>query len=92
MLYREEKRTRILLPLLILIFGGLLGSLVGKLLGILLPEGVLYDIVSQGVRVGLQPPVTFDLWITSITLGFTFQMNACGGIFIILLLLLYKKA
>lgn len=92
MLYREEKSRKILLPILILIFGGLVGTLFGKLIGVLIPEGALHDWVSEGVRLGLQPPATIDLWITSITFGLTFQFNICGLLLMIFILIIYKKA
>jgi short subunit fatty acids transporter len=62
------------------------------LLGVLLPDGSLHDILARSYGYGLTPPVSIDLWIFSISFGFRLNMNACGLIFMFLGLLLYKKA
>jgi hypothetical protein len=92
MLIREERKKHFGEALLVLIISGILGNLFGLLLGALLPDGSLHDVLARSYGYGLTPPLSIDLWVLSISFGFKLNMNACGLIFMFLGLLLYKKA
>jgi hypothetical protein len=60
--------------LLILIFGALIGSTIGEVIGLLLPDGVVKDFFIKSVRPGLEAG-TLDLEVFSITFGFRIKLN-----------------
>ncbi len=92
MLIREERRTRIRAAIVVLILSGIVGNLLGVFLGAVLPEGSLHDALSRSKAFGLHPPLSIDLWIVSVSIGFNVKLNICGLLFMILGLILYKKA
>ncbi len=54
---------------LTLVIGGALGTLLGDLIGLALPEGVVKQFFLQSVSWGISP-FTIDLLVASFTLGF----------------------
>jgi len=73
------------------IVGGLLGGLLGEILTAVFPPGVIQNIFTQAVHPGLAPPVKIDLWLLTITLGFTLKMNLLTFIGILLGVFVYKQ-
>ena len=92
MLIREEKRNRFQAAILVLILSGIIGNLFGVFLGAVLPEGSLHDALSKSKAFGLDPPLSIDLWIVSVSIGFNVKLNTCGLLFMFLGLIFYKKA
>jgi len=92
MLIREEKRNRFQAAILVLILSGIIGNLFGVFLGAVLPEGSLHDILSKSKAFGLDPPLSIDLWIVSVSIGFNVKLNTCGLLFMFFGLIFYKKA
>jgi len=76
--------------LLILLGGALLGSAMGQLLGVLLPPGVVKDFFIQAATPGLEPPVTLNLLVMTLTLGFTFKLNIAALLGVVLMAYLLK--
>jgi len=62
---------------LILILGAAVGTLLGELIGLVLPEGVVREffVRSWTLEIG---PGTLNASLFSITLGLTFKLNAVG--------------
>ena len=85
------KKTPWMLIFFILI-GGLLGGVLGEILRVLSPEGLLKEIFLKGYSIGINPPLTLDLHLFTFTLGFTIQMNLFSLIGIIFGIYLYKQA
>ena len=73
------------------IVGGLLGGLLGEILTAVSPPGVIQNIFTQAVHPGLAPPVKIDLWLLTITIGFTLKMNLLTFIGILLGVFVYKQ-
>ena len=92
MLIREERKNRLQAAIMVLILSGIIGNLFGVFLGAVLPEGSLHDALSKGKAFGLDPPVSLDLWIVSVSIGFNVKFNSCGLLFMFLGLIFYKKA
>jgi hypothetical protein len=92
MLIREERRSRFQAAVLVLVLSGIVGNLFGVFLGAVLPEGSLHDALSKSKSFGLDPPLSVDLWIVSVSIGFNVKLNVCGLLFMILGLILYKNA
>jgi hypothetical protein len=92
MLIREERKRHFQVAVLVVILSGILGNLFGLLLGALLPEGSLHDALSKSQAYGLDPPVSLDLWIVSLSIGFLLKFNTCGLVLMLFGLILYKKA
>jgi hypothetical protein len=92
MLIREERKGRFQVAVLVLVLSGILGNLFGLFLAAVLPDGPLHDVLSYGKAFGLDPPVSLDLWIVSLSLGIRVNMNMCGLLFMVLGLIFYKKA
>ena len=69
--------------ILILTLGALIGTGIGEVIGLLLPEGIVHDFFLKAVTPAFGP-ATLDLVLFSITFGFTLKLNVIGivGIFI----------
>ncbi|OQX86425.1 hypothetical protein B6D60_06395 [candidate division KSB1 bacterium 4484_87] len=61
----------------VIFFGVIIGSLLGKLVALLLPDGVVKDFFLKSITAGFDP-VTLNLGIIKMTLGFTFIVNIIG--------------
>lgn len=72
--------------------GGLLGGVLGEILRVFSPEGVIRDFFLMGFNSGLNPPFTLDLHLFTITLGFTVRINLLTLLGIILGIYVYKQA
>ena len=74
------------------IVGGLLGGLLGEILLAIFPHsGIIQNVFTQAVHPGLDPPVTIDLWLLKVTVGFTLKMNLLTFIGILLGVFVYKQ-
>ena len=71
--------------LLVLLGGALLGSALGQLLGVVLPSGVVRDFFVRAVTPGLTQPVTVDLLVMTLTLGFTLNLNIMALLGVVLM-------
>ena len=70
--------------LLFIIVGGLLGGVLGEILRVMAPQGAIQSIFATALTPGINPPLTLDLVLFKLTLGFTFKMNLLSilGIFL----------
>ncbi len=57
-----------------LLFGAVIGTLLGDVLALLIPEGVVKQFFLQSVSLGISP-VTLDFLIGAITFGFRVKFN-----------------
>ena len=71
--------------------GGLLGGVLGEILRVFTPSGTIQDIFSRSVSPGLEPPLTVDLVLIKITLGFILKINLLTLLGIFLGIYLYKN-
>jgi hypothetical protein len=76
--------------LLVLLGGALVGSALGQLMGVLLPQGVVRDFFIGAVTPGLTQPVTVDLLVLTLTLGFTLKLNIMALLGVVLMAYLLK--
>ena len=60
------------------------GSLLGELLGSLLPSGHAQDLISRGPTIGLTPPATVDLRFLAMTFGVSLKVNLVGVVGVVL--------
>lgn len=59
---------------IILIFGAVIGTILGDLLALLLPEGVVKQFFLQSVSLGISP-MTLDFVVGTVTLGLRVKFN-----------------
>ncbi len=59
---------------IILIFGAVIGTILGDLLALLLPEGVVKQFFLQSVSLGISP-VTLDFVVGAVTFGLRVKFN-----------------
>jgi hypothetical protein len=71
--------------------GGLFGGLLGEVLVAVTPPGIIQNIFTQAVHPGLSPPVTLDLWLLKVTVGFTVKLNLISLIGIFFGVFVYKQ-
>lgn len=76
--------------LLILLGGALLGSAMGDLIGYLLPSGVVQDFFTRALTPGVNPPVTINLLVMTLTIGFTLKINIISLLGVALMAYLLK--
>ena len=80
----RKLRNKIGLTIFILIAGLIIGTFIGDLLGLVLPDGAVKKVMIQSLEIGFHP-VTLDIHIFKFTFGFMFKINIFGiiGIFIL---------
>jgi len=80
-----KRQTR----LLVLVVALTAGAIVGSILGVALEN--VAPILAKGFTVGLQPPLTLDLNVITLTFGFTLHLNLMGAILVLLLVLILGR-
>ncbi len=85
-------RRGLLLGLGVLILAGIVGNLIGRALAVVVPGGVVHDLLISGFRFGIDPPWTLNLSVLSLSLGFTVNVTFLGALLMIIFLFLFKKA
>ena len=76
--------------LLFIFIGGLLGSILGEILQLVSPQGIVQTIFSEALHLGLDPPVTVNLVLFKFTVGFLIKVNLLTTLGMILGGYLYK--
>lgn len=71
--------------------GGLLGGMLGEILTVFSPSEQIQTIFAKSVSPGIDPPLTVDLVLFKITLGFLFKINLLTILGIFLGMYLYKN-
>jgi hypothetical protein len=69
-------RSRLTFFVLVIVVGAVAGSLLGELIGVLLPHGRLNAIFSHGVSVGI-PHFSVNLLALTLSLGLMLRVNLC---------------
>ncbi len=67
----------------IVIVGALIGTAIGEVIGILVPQGVVQDFFLKSASASIGPG-TLDIILLTITLGFSFKLNVMGVIGILI--------
>lgn len=67
----------------IIIIGAMIGTALGEVIGILLPEGVVQDFFLKSASASIGPG-TLDIILLTLTLGFSFKINVMGVIGILI--------
>lgn len=75
-----------------IVLGGLFGGLLGEVLRAIAPEGPLQEFFSRSYGVGIDPPLTLDLRLFTITLGFTIRISIFNILGLLLGIYIYKQA
>jgi hypothetical protein len=75
----------------VMLFGALIGSVLGELWAFLAPGGLTEKIFTRFISFGLDPPGTLDLKVFSFTLGFSFRLNLLSLLGIFLSTFIYKR-
>ena len=81
-------------PWVLLIFvliGGLLGGILGEILRIMAPHGTNQSIFSTHFTPGISPPLTIDLVLVKVTLGFSLKINILSVLGMFVGVYLYKN-
>ncbi len=74
------------------VIGGLFGGLLGEVLRTIAPDGPLQVFFSKAYGVGIDPPLTLDLRLVTMTLGFTLRISVFNILGILLGIYVYKQA
>lgn len=76
----------------VLLAGALVGSGLGEILGLIIPEGVVRDFFVKSIE-GSFGPATLNVILLTVTIGFTIKLNVVGivGITTIAYLLRWYK-
>lgn len=75
---------------LFLLIGALLGGILGEILRVMAPQGTIQNIFSTALMPGIQPPVTFDLVLFKLTVGFVVKLNLLTFLGAFLGIFIYK--
>ena len=71
--------------------GGLLGGMLGEILTVFSPSEQIQTIFAKALSPGIDPPLTINLVLFKITLGFLFKINLLTILGILLGVYLYKN-
>jgi hypothetical protein len=84
-----QRRKKLVTYVVILVFGLLLGGLLGELISSVLPGGVVKDffITTVGGRLG---PATLDLIVLSLTAGIAVKLNVMSLIGLLIAAYLFR--
>ncbi|HDN60163.1 MAG: hypothetical protein DRP91_04275 [Candidatus Neomarinimicrobiota bacterium] len=74
---RGRRGFNVLFVIGILLFGAMIGSLLGEVIKYALPDGVVKDVFLRSIDIMLGPGVV-DLIMFSVTIGFTLKLNLIG--------------
>jgi hypothetical protein len=80
-----RRQSNVDVLLILAIIGALLGSIMGEALAKSVP------LLSRGVSAGIDPPVTLDLFVIKLTLGFSLKLNVASAIGILLALFIFRR-
>ena len=61
--------------LMILLVGAVIGTLLGQVVGMLLPGGAAHNLFFKGVSIGLKEPLHLDLSVLQVIFGITLSVN-----------------
>lgn len=84
------RRERIIFFLVVVFLSTLLGSVLGEILGVLVPEGAGRNLLSKGVNPTLEP-FTLNLVVLTLTLGVGVKINLCSLLGFLLGIWIYRK-
>jgi Domain of unknown function (DUF4321) len=73
-----------------LLIGGLLGGILGEVLHVMAPQGTIQSIFSTHFTPGINPPLTLDLILLKLTLGFSIKVNILSILGMFVGVYLYK--
>ena len=77
--------------LLFILGGGLFGGLLGEALLFVSPSGILKAVFLKNYQIGIVAPLTLDLFLMTLTLGFTLRLNQMILLGILLGVYTYKQ-
>ena len=77
--------------LLVIVAGLVVGSLLGEVLGGLLPAGLAQDLIAKGPTIGLTEPASLDLRFLALTFGLSLKVNLVGIVGIVIAALTLRK-
>ena len=81
-------------PWILLIFvliGGLLGGVLGEILRVMAPQGTIQAVFATNFTPGISPPLTIDLVLLKLTIGFVLKINLLSLLGMFLGIYLYKN-
>ena len=75
--------------LTVIVLGVLVGGVIGEIIGLLMPEGVVKEFFIRSVE-AVVGPVTLDLHAFSVTLGFGLKLNIVSVLGVALVAYLFR--
>ena len=75
--------------LTIIVLGVLIGGVIGEIIGLLMPEGVIKEFFVRSVKAAVGP-VTLDLRAFSVTVGFGLNLNIVSVLGVCLVAYLFR--
>ena len=72
------------------LFGALVGSVMGEIIGSFVTEGIMYHVLSKGIFIGFDP-TSINLQVIIFTLGFAFKFNLLSALGAVLGVYAYRK-
>ncbi len=69
---------------IVIFFGAVIGTGLGELLSLIIPEGVVKDFFLKSVTASIGP-ATLDILLMTFTIGFSFKINIMGIIGILIM-------
>lgn len=88
----DLKKKNFFIPFIAMLFSAALGTVTGRLLGMLFFEegGTLHLLLAEGIALHLNTQkFTFGSWF--IECGFSIDFNLVGLLFVLIFLIIYKK-
>jgi hypothetical protein len=84
-----KRRLSVAFILLAIVLGAIIGSALGEVIGLTMPDGVVKQFFTNTANIGFDP-TQINLGIINFTLGFYFRLNVIGVIGIILAAYIFR--
>ena len=74
---KNPKNRSLIMVIGVLVLGAMLGSLIGEVLKMAIPDGVVKEVFLRSINIGVGPGV-LNLLMLSVTVGFSISLNLIG--------------
>jgi uncharacterized membrane protein len=76
---------------MVILLGAVIGTILGQVVGLLLPSGAFHEIFFKGVSIGLKDPLHLDLSVLQVVFGITLSVNPLTLVGLLLAIVLVVK-
>lgn len=84
------KKSEIVFLIVSLLLAAIVGGLLGDIIGDFLPPGVAKTLFQKHLSIGLDPPVSLDLFSIALTFGLMIKVNFVSVLFVVMVIIYFR--